>query len=46
MVALAAEENLACVQIFFIRQGKLLGREHFYLEGIAEEGSERILRAF
>lgn len=46
MIALATEENLACVQIFFIRQGKLMGREHFYLEGIAEEGSERILRAF
>ena len=36
----------AVVQVFFIRGGKLIGREHFYLKIAAEETREQILSAF
>ena len=35
-----------CVQIFFIRGGKMIGREHFLLRGSEEEDDADILRAF
>ena len=35
-----------CVQIFFIRGGKMIGREHFLLRGSEEETNADILRAF
>ena len=35
-----------CVQIFFIRGGKMIGREHFHLRGSEEESDADILRAF
>ena len=35
-----------CVQIFFIRGGKMIGREHFLLRGSEEESDVDILRAF
>lgn len=36
----------SCVQIFFIRDGKMLGREHFMLNGTADEDDESALTAF
>ncbi|HKM42832.1 MAG TPA: excinuclease ABC subunit UvrC [Limnochordia bacterium] len=45
-VGYARHGELACVQVFFVRGGKLIGRDHFLLEcSVDEEGSE-ILRAF
>ena len=35
-----------CLQIFFIRGGKMIGREHFLLRGSEEESDADILRAF
>lgn len=35
-----------CVQIFLIRGGKMLGREHFLLRGSEEETDEAVLTAF
>lgn len=46
IIALARDENEACVQIFFVRSGKLIGREYFILEGTEEEGNEAILQEF
>ncbi len=37
VIAFARENGDACVQIFFIRAGKIIGREHYVLEGITEE---------
>ena len=37
VIAMAREDGEACVQIFFIRSGKLIGREYFILEGTDEE---------
>jgi len=40
--ALAADEQLACVELFIIRQGKLIGRESFFLR----RGAEDVLSSF
>jgi len=32
IIGLASDENETVVQVFFIRDGKLIGREHFYME--------------
>ena len=46
VVAFAREEGDACVQVFFIRHGKLIGREYFLLEGTEDETDEAVLREF
>ncbi|HIC84693.1 MAG TPA: hypothetical protein EYP06_00135 [Desulfobacterales bacterium] len=46
VIALAREEDDACVQVFFIRQGKLIGREYFVLAGTAEEDGAEIVASF
>jgi excinuclease ABC subunit C len=46
VVAFAREENDACVQVFFIRGGKLLGREYFVLEGAQDEDEREVMAAF
>lgn len=38
--------NLTCVQIFFVRQGKVLGRDRFFLEGTEGTAEEEILSSF
>ena len=45
VIALAREEGEACVQVFFIRSGKLIGREYFMLDGLDAEEDERTLLA-
>lgn len=37
VVGLVAENNMICVQIFFVRTGKLIGRENFF---IPDEGTK------
>jgi len=46
VVAFAREEGDACVQVFFIRGGKLLGREYFVLEGTQDEDEREVITAF
>jgi len=46
VLALARNNGQACMQIFFIRNGKLIGRENFVLEGTAEEKTPTILSQF
>ena len=43
VIAFAKDDTDACTQVFFIRGGKLIGREHFIFEGMGGvEGSELI----
>ncbi len=35
-----------CVQIFYVRSGKMVGRDHFLLDGSDDETDEALLRAF
>jgi len=41
VLAMARSDGEACVQIFFIRNGKLIGREYFVLEGTEENPRHR-----
>ena len=41
-----ARTGEACVQVFFIRRGKLIGRESFVLEGVSEDANGELIAAF
>ena len=46
VIAMARADGETCVQVFFIRSGKLIGREYFVLEGTEEEDDEEVLSEF
>ena len=46
VIALAADKEDAVVQIFFIRDGRLIGRDHFCLHIAGDEEKKEILAAF
>ena len=46
IIALACDEHDAVVQVFFIRGGKLMGREHFYMTHVAQTPRPQILLDF
>ena len=46
VVAMAVENGEAVGSIFFIRDGKLLGREHFHMTGVEEEQPSETMTAF
>ncbi len=46
IIALALDENDAVVQVFFIRGGKLIGREHFYMTHVSGSKKEQVLLDF
>ena len=46
IIALAKEETDAVVQVFFIRGGKLIGREHFYMTHVSDGTKGEILQSF
>ncbi len=45
-IGLARLENETCVQIFFIRDGKVTGRENFLLSGAADESDAQAVTEF
>jgi excinuclease ABC subunit C len=46
VIAFAQDRDLACVQVFFIRSGKLIGRESFVLQGTEHEETGQIMTNF
>ncbi|HNF93638.1 MAG TPA: excinuclease ABC subunit UvrC [Anaerolineales bacterium] len=46
VIAMAREDGEACVQIFFIRGGKLIGREYFILEGTEDTTDSQVMEEF
>ena len=46
VIAFAREDGQACVQTFFIRGGKLIGREYFVLTGTQDEDAREIMTSF
>ena len=46
VIALARNNGDACVQIFFIRSGKLIGHEYFILEGTEGEKDSKVISQF
>lgn len=46
VLAVASQEEDAVVQVFFIRGGRLIGRDHFYLKITKGESASEILNSF
>ena len=46
IIGLARKADEACIQIFFIRSGKMIGRDHFLLNGTEDETDSALLNAF
>lgn len=46
IIALAADERDAVVQVFFVRDGKLIGRDHFYMTNVEDCAQAQILLDF
>lgn len=46
VIAMARDDQDAVVQVFFVREGKLIGREHFHLRTAVEEDTPQILTCF
>lgn len=46
IIALAADERDAVVQVFFVRDGKLIGRDHFYMTHVEDCAQAQILLDF
>lgn len=45
-IGFSRKNSEVCVQIFFVREGKVVGRENFLLENAAEESDEKIISEF
>ena len=46
VIALYQDEAEAVVQVFFVRDGKLIGREHYYMTNVPENNKPEILQDF
>lgn len=46
VIGIARGLNEICVQIFFIRGGNIIGREHFFLDDFYSESTEEIISSF
>src|SRR5574340_643875 len=46
VIAMARDDGEACVQVFFIRGGKMIGREYYILEGAQDEPDSEVISEF
>ena len=46
VIAMARTNGEACLQVFFIRNGKLIGREYFMMEGAEETPDKEVIADF
>lgn len=46
IIAACIDQNEAVVQIFFVRDGKLIGREHYYMTNVSGNSREQVLHDF
>jgi excinuclease ABC subunit C len=46
VIAMARSDGEACLQVFFIRNGKLIGREYFLMEGAEETPDPEVIATF
>lgn len=46
IIALYQDESEAVVQVFFVRDGKLIGREHYYMTHVSEGNKPAVLENF
>ncbi len=46
IIAMAQGNNETWVEVFFIRRGKLIGRDHFFMEGTQDDSPELVMGHF
>ena len=46
LIALAQGTNETWVEVFFVRRGKLIGRDHFFMEGTQDDSVELVMGHF
>ena len=46
LIALARARGQACMQVFMVRGGKLIGQEHFMLDGVHDQGDAHLFSEF
>ncbi len=46
VIGMAQDETVAYVELFFIRNSKLVGQDHFIMEGVQGESPEQIMTSF
>ena len=46
VIGLAKSKTRVCVEIFFVRKSKMVGREHFFLDDLVDEEQKEILSNF
>lgn len=46
IIAFARDNEDACIQVFFIRGGKLIGKEHFIFEDLSDSENMEIMTSF
>ena len=45
-IGMATLNDQACLEVFFIRNGKLIGRETFFMDGALDDPPERVMTGF
>ncbi len=46
IIAMAKDDADAVVQVFFVREGKIIGRDHFHVSVGAEESDQQVITSF
>jgi excinuclease ABC subunit C len=46
LIASARAQGQACMQVFFVRRGKLIGQEHFILDGVTDQPDAELFSDF
>lgn len=46
VIGIARNELLICIEIFFVRNSKMIGREHYFFENLRDEENAEILSEF
>ena len=46
VIGLARNEFEVCIEVFFVRKSKMIGREHFFFKNLEDEKDEQILSEF
>ena len=46
IIGLAQDETLAYVELFFVRNSKLVGRDHFTMERVQDDSPEQVMTSF
>ena len=46
VIGLAKSEAKVCIEIFFVRKSKMIGREHYFLDDLVDEEPKEIISSF